>query len=254
MFRPRFISDCQSMELAAAIHLLMIRSLLPLSFLPVAERNVDRLFTMSPTDIETGRASFVRTYKLVIIGAGGVGKSALTVKFVDNRFEERYDPTIEDSYRKNYVIDHETAVLEVLDTAGQEEFFSMREQYIRTGEGFLIEVRKLHRQVMQVKGGRRFPEVIVANKCDLEFKRQVRRSDGQDLAHHLGIQIVETSAKTGLNIHEAFISLVREIRKYNQFQRHSRLISSSPTNVQEKDKAPLSDAMRTGCLDVCVVL
>ncbi len=63
----------------------------------------------------------------------------------------------------------------------------MREQYIRTGEGFLIvyditnpqsfeEVRKLHRQVMQVKGGRRFPEVIVANKCDLEFKRQVRRS------------------------------------------------------------------------------
>ncbi len=49
-----------------------------------------------------------------------------------------YDPTIEDSYRKQSVIDDEVALLDVLDTAGQEEYSAMREQYMRTGEGFLL--------------------------------------------------------------------------------------------------------------------
>lgn len=51
---------------------------------------------------------------------------------------DEYDPTIEDSYRKNCIIDGEPALLDVLDTAGQEEYSAMREQYMRTGEGFLL--------------------------------------------------------------------------------------------------------------------
>jgi GTPase SAR1 family protein len=46
----------------------------------------------------------------------------------------RYDPTIEDSYRKQCIIDEEVALLDVLDTAGQEEYGAMREQYMRTGK------------------------------------------------------------------------------------------------------------------------
>ena len=49
-----------------------------------------------------------------------------------------YDPTIEDSYRKQVVIDGETCLLDILDTAGQEEYSAMRDQYMRTGEGFLL--------------------------------------------------------------------------------------------------------------------
>ena len=70
--------------------------------------------------------------------AGGVGKSALTIQLIQNHFVEEYDPTIEDSYRKQVVIDGETCLLNILDTAGQEEFSAMRDQYMRTGEGFLI--------------------------------------------------------------------------------------------------------------------
>ena len=51
---------------------------------------------------------------------------------------DEYDPTIEDSYRKQCVIDDEVALLDILDTAGQEEYSAMREQYMRTGEGFLL--------------------------------------------------------------------------------------------------------------------
>ena len=59
-------------------------------------------------------------YKLVVVGAGGVGKSALTIQLIQNHFVDEYDPTIEDSYRKQVVIDGETCLLDILDTAGQE--------------------------------------------------------------------------------------------------------------------------------------
>ena len=53
-------------------------------------------------------------------------------------FVTDYDPTIEDSYTKQCVIDDKVAKLDILDTAGQEEFSAMREQYMRSGEGFLL--------------------------------------------------------------------------------------------------------------------
>ena len=65
------------------------------------------------------QARFLREYKLVVVGGGGVGKSALTIQFIQNHFVDEYDPTIEDSYRKQCMIDEEVAILDVLDTAGQ---------------------------------------------------------------------------------------------------------------------------------------
>jgi small GTP-binding protein len=130
------------------------------------------------------RAQFLREYKLVVVGGGGVGKSALTIQFIQSHFVDEYDPTIEDSYRKQCVIDEEVALLDVLDTAGQEEYGAMREQYMRTGEGFLLvysitsrnsfeEISTFHQQILRVKDQDSFPVVVVANKCDLEYERQV---------------------------------------------------------------------------------
>lgn len=62
------------------------------------------------------------------------GKSALTIQLIQNNFIPEYDPTIENSYRKQIAVDDETCMLDILDTAGQEEFSAMRDQYIRTGE------------------------------------------------------------------------------------------------------------------------
>lgn len=52
------------------------------------------------------------------LGGGGVGKSALTIQLIQNHFVDEYDPTIEDSYRKQVTIDDETCLLDILDTAG----------------------------------------------------------------------------------------------------------------------------------------
>lgn len=73
-------------------------------------------------------------YKLVILGGGGVGKSALVIRLVTDNFMDEYDPTIEDSYRKQVTIDEEPAILDILDTAGQEEYSSMQDQWMREGE------------------------------------------------------------------------------------------------------------------------
>uniref|UniRef100_A0A8R1UIE9 Uncharacterized protein n=1 Tax=Pristionchus pacificus TaxID=54126 RepID=A0A8R1UIE9_PRIPA len=129
---------------------------------------------------------------------GGVGKSALTIQFIQvhtfptvlinnyysQYFVTDYDPTIEDSYTKQCFVDDDICQLEVLDTAGQEEFSTMREQYLRSGHGFLIvfavtdknsfsEVERLHKLISRVKDRDDFPVILVGNKADLEGDRHV---------------------------------------------------------------------------------
>ena len=105
--------------------------------------------------------------------------------FFQNHFVTDYDPTIEDSYTKQCVIDDKVAKLDILDTAGQEEFSAMREQYMRSGEGFLLvfsltdrssfgEIYKFHKQILRVKDRDEFPIILVGNKSDLVQQRVVR--------------------------------------------------------------------------------
>ncbi|XP_047000340.1 ras-like protein isoform X1 [Schistocerca americana] len=154
---------------------------------------------------------------------GGVGKSALTIQLIQNHFVDEYDPTIEDSYRKQVVIDGETCLLDILDTAGQEEYSAMRDQYMRTGEGFLLvfavnnaksfeDISMYREQIKRVKDAEEVPMVLVGNKCDLPT-RAVDISQAQEVARQYMIPFVETSAKTRLGVDDAFYTLVREIRK-----------------------------------------
>lgn len=162
-------------------------------------------------------------FKLVVVGAGGVGKSALTIQLIQNHFVDEYDPTIEDSYRKQVVIDGETCLLDILDTAGQEEYSAMRDQYMRTGEGFLLvfavnsvksfeDISSYREQIKRVKDAEEVPMVMVGNKCDLSTWG-VQMNEAREVAKQYGIPLVETSAKTRMNVDEAFFALVREIKK-----------------------------------------
>jgi len=168
-----------------------------------------------------------RQYKLVVVGGGGVGKSALTIQFIQSHFVQDYDPTIEDSYRKQCVIDDKVAHLDILDTAGQEEFSAMREQYMRTGEGFLLvfsvtdrssfdEISKFRTQILRVKDKDEFPMILVGNKSDLESERTVSTAEGQELGRVLKITYLESSAKQRINVDAAFHDLVRAIRRCNE--------------------------------------
>jgi len=164
--------------------------------------------------------------KIVVMGGGGVGKSAVTLQFIQNKFQWEYDPTIEDSYRKQIRVDEETVVLEVLDTAGQEEYSAMREQWIRYGEGFLLvysidsrlsfekEIALILRQLVRVRDDEisSIPTVLFANKCDMESSRQITTEEGKEMAKKLGANFFEGSARNNINIEAAFFEMVRAIR------------------------------------------
>jgi len=168
-------------------------------------------------------------YKLVVLGDGGVGKTALTIQLCLNHFVETYDPTIEDSYRKQTVIDDEPCMLEVLDTAGQEEYTALRDQWIREGEGFLLvysiaarntfeRVERFRAQISRVKDQEphTVPIMLVGNKCDKVNEREVTKEEGQQLANRLGCKFVESSAKTCVNVERAYYTVVRMIREQRE--------------------------------------
>jgi len=163
-------------------------------------------------------------YKLAVVGGGGVGKSALTVQFIQNIFVEEYDPTIEDSYRKHAKVDDVTCFLEILDTAGQEEYKALRDQYMRTGDGFVMvysvidrktfeEINEFYEQILRVKDADAVPMVLVGNKCDLESERVISTEEAKNYAKELKIPCLEASAKMRKNVDECFYELVREVRK-----------------------------------------
>ncbi|XP_038639292.1 ras-related protein R-Ras2-like [Scyliorhinus canicula] len=190
-------------------------------------------------------------FKLVVVGGGGVGKSALTIQFIQSYFVSDYDPTIEDSYTKQCVIDDRTARLDILDTAGQEEFGAMREQYMRSGEGFLLvfaindrgsfdEISKFHRQILRVKDRDEFPMILIGNKADLEHQRLVTKEEADNLARQLKVTYLEASAKIRLNVDNAFHNLVRAIRKFQELE--------SPPSPQPKT----SKGESSGC--PCVLM
>ncbi|ETE70895.1 Ras-related protein M-Ras [Ophiophagus hannah] len=186
------------------------------------------------------------TYKLVVVGDGGVGKSALTIQFFQKIFVPDYDPTIEDSYLKHTEIDGQWAILDVLDTAGQEEFSAMREQYMRTGDGFLIvysvtdkasfeHVDRFHQLILRVKDRESFPMILVANKVDLMHLRKITQDQGKEMAAKHNIPYIETSAKDPpLNVDKAFHDLVRVIRSKQKLWEASKHFEQNEQSNRRK--------------------
>ena len=74
-----------------------------------------------------------------------------------------------------------------------------------------IEIETFHQQILRVKDKDFFPMVLVANKADLEYERQVGSNEGRQLAKSFGCRFIETSAKQRINVDEAFYNLVREL-------------------------------------------
>ncbi|PFH57543.1 hypothetical protein XA68_14879 [Ophiocordyceps unilateralis] len=163
-----------------------------------------------------------RELHVVVLGAGGVGKSCLTAQFVHNEWIESYDPTIEDSYRTQFQVDGRQVVLEILDTAGTEQFVSMRDLYMKTGQGFLLvfsitspsslsELACLRDEIIRIKDDESIPMVIVGNKADLEEARAVPRAKAFSISQSWGAPYYESSARTRTNVDEVFADLCRQM-------------------------------------------
>lgn len=163
-------------------------------------------------------------FKVIIVGSGGVGKSAITLQFMYDEFVEDYEPTKADSYRKKMVLDQEEIQVDILDTAGQEDYAAIRDNYFRSGDGFLCvfsiteqdslnAADELREQILRVKNDEDIPLLLVGNKADLEERRAVDHETATKKAAEWNVPYIETSAKTRQNVDIAFSELLRMIRK-----------------------------------------
>lgn len=189
-------------------------------------------------------------HKVIMVGSGGVGKSALTLQFMYDEFVEDYEPTKADSYRKKVVLDGEEVQIDILDTAGQEDYAAIRDNYFRSGEGFLcvFSITELEsfaatvdfrEQILRVKEDENVPFLLVGNKSDLDDRRQVSADEAKARAEQWGVCYVETSAKTRANVDKVFFDLMREIRA-------RKMEDSKEKNGKKKSKS-LAKRIRERC-------
>eukprot|EP01126_Amoeba_proteus_P015606 TRINITY_DN1704_c0_g1_i10.p1 TRINITY_DN1704_c0_g1~~TRINITY_DN1704_c0_g1_i10.p1 ORF type:complete len:188 (-),score=44.94 TRINITY_DN1704_c0_g1_i10:125-688(-) len=161
--------------------------------------------------------------KIVLMGAGGVGKSAITVQFLQGTFLKKYDPTIEESFRKPYNHDGVDYMLEILDTAGTDQFTEMRDLYVKNGQGFVLVfslvvketlsfLEGVREQIVKIKDTEDVPLCLAGNKADLAERRKVSTEEGQRIAEqsYKG-RYFETSAKDGQNIPQLFRDIVDQV-------------------------------------------
>eukprot|EP00122_Pirum_gemmata_P003914 Pgem_evm1s3544 len=164
-------------------------------------------------------------HKVIMVGSGGVGKSALTLQFMYAEFVKDYEPTKADSYRKpNVKLDGQEVGIDILDTAGQEDYAAIRDNYYRSGDGFFCvfsllepktfkEADNFRDQILRVHEEEPIPFILVGNKADLEAERVVTREQAEKKAASWGVEYLETSAKTKQNVDEAYMLLLRLIAK-----------------------------------------
>ena len=118
--------------------------------------------------------------------------------------------------------DGQACLMDILDTAGQEEFSSLRDQYIRSSDGFLLvfsltsnssfeQIPIIHQQIKRLLERDQVPVVLVGNKCDLPSQRMVSPAMGVDMARAMGCPYFETSAKLLINVEDIFYQCCREV-------------------------------------------
>jgi Ras-related protein Rab-1A len=171
-------------------------------------------------------ASGIRDYdylfKLVLIGDSGVGKSCLLLRFADDNFTDSYISTIGVDFRfRTIEIDGKTVKLQIWDTAGQERFRTITSAYYRGADGIIM--------VYDVTSSESFDHVeewlsevdryanentsklLLGNKADLIDEKVVPEADALEFAQRIGIQFLETSAKTATNVDTAFTTMAKQL-------------------------------------------
>eukprot|EP01097_Dermamoeba_algensis_P006959 TRINITY_DN434_c0_g1_i1.p1 TRINITY_DN434_c0_g1~~TRINITY_DN434_c0_g1_i1.p1 ORF type:complete len:194 (-),score=28.33 TRINITY_DN434_c0_g1_i1:148-729(-) len=191
-------------------------------------------------------------YRIVMLGAGGVGKSCITVQLTQKIFVASYEPTIENSYKKELTVDDKSVMLDVLDTAGQEDFEILRDTYIRSGDGVVLVysitsrdsfsvMPEMRQSVIEVKELDKFPMVVVGNKKDLESEREVSTDEGEEFAKKYNMPFFESSAKERINIEDIFVAITREIANMTEMIPKASSTTAKPTNKEKE----------TGCCLIC---
>lgn len=165
-------------------------------------------------------------FKIIVVGDGGVGKTALALRYTTKIFVETYKVTMGVDFRiKRFIVDNIQSLSLIWDTGGQERFSTIRSHYFEGAHGALIvyditkdrsfrNVKRWFREVRKYCDD--IPFILIGNKSDLEQLRMILPEDGEKMAQELECLFFEASAKTGENVEIIFRALNRLLLKHSQ--------------------------------------
>lgn len=169
-------------------------------------------------------ADYDHLFKLLLIGDSGVGKSCLLLRFADDTYTESYISTIGVDFKiRTLELEGKTIKLQIWDTAGQERFRTITSSYYRGAHGIIIvydvtdmesfnNVKTWLNEIDKYASDS-VNKLLVGNKCDLVVKKTVDTNVAKEFADSLGIPFLETSAKSALNVEQAFIRMASDIKR-----------------------------------------
>ena len=166
--------------------------------------------------------SFAYLFKYIIIGDTSVGKSCMLLQFTDKRFQPVHDITIGVEFGARMIqVEEQQIKLQIWDTAGQEKYLSITRSHYRDAAGALLVYDITDRRSfdgvtfwledVRASGNPNMTIMLIGNKSDLEHHRAVSRKEGEAFAAENGMLFMETSAKNGANIEEAFTETAKDI-------------------------------------------
>ncbi|CAO1604047.1 MAG: hypothetical protein LQ349_000871 [Xanthoria aureola] len=163
--------------------------------------------------------------KVAIVGSRSVGKSSLTVRFVEGHFVESYYPTIENTFSHTIKSRGQDFATEIVDTAGQDEYTILNSKHFIGIHGYMLVysvaskqslemVRILRDKILNHLGADWVPMMIVGNKSDLKpEQRHVPAEEGRQMAEEFKCGFTEASARLDVNVSRAFEQMIAEVEK-----------------------------------------
>ncbi|XP_078057102.1 GTP-binding protein Rheb-like [Mustelus asterias] len=171
--------------------------------------------------------------KIAVLGYRSVGKSSLTIQFVEGQFIDCYDPTIENTFNKTINFDGQDFYLQLVDTAGQDEYSIFSRSHTVDVHGYVLVysvtsmksfevIKAIHSKLLDMVGKIQIPTVLVANKRDLSKQRVVQTEEGKKLADSWGAAFLESSAKQNDTTVKIFKMMIQEIEKADGYTQNRK--------------------------------
>ena len=210
----------------------------------MAEKEEEEEYTILPEDFSNYELSF----KIIVIGDSGVGKSCLTMKATKNFFETYYSPTVGfEFFTFNVKIKDKNIRLQIWDTCGQEVYRSLINSFYRNSSLAILvysiddenSFNNLESWLNEIKdkGNPNVKIFLIGNKYDLEEKRKVQLNKAKEFSKEHGLNMfLETSANTGLNAKKVFIEAAKILYEENlKYKERANIENGNNSNLGSID-------------------
>ena len=175
--------------------------------------------------------SAIEEIRIIILGNSAVGKTSFIIKYTENKFTPEHISTLGVDIKKKEVKlkNGKDFLLKIFDTAGEERFKSVSNNFIKKADGIIIMYDITDRASFEAinnwigtirdNTSENVSKILVGNKCDLlDNIREVNKEEGQNKANEYKIPFFETSCKDGINVNEVFEKIVEDIESNKKYQ------------------------------------